>query len=138
MAKATISTKGLDRYFEDVARAGANVEAAAARALQAGGEVGAQGMRRRVAKDEHYLERHIDVSPVENDGQYLSVRIGVLDEGPTDSKHSVADIQRYGQAQEFGTSSMAAHPYVRPTMAEDKGKIAKAMRDSLKAEGVVD
>lgn len=118
-----VDTKGLTQLIEQLALAGQDVDAAIERALTAGGEVAKAGMIERVPKDTHNLEKHIDVTPVKRDGNFSYVEVGVLSPD--------ADTARYGNAQEYGTSSMPATPYLRPTMIEDAGKIRKAMTDSL-------
>jgi len=127
--RVTISTKGFEELLERIAEVGQDVDAAAQRALAAGSQVARAGMVRRVPKDTHNLERHIRATEVKQDGNYHYVEIGVID--------ADADTARYGNAQEYGTSSMAAQPYIRPTMAEDAGKIRKAMRESLEQDGLL-
>jgi HK97 gp10 family phage protein len=117
----------LDEYLERIAAAGKNVDEAAAVALRAGGEVARDGMVRRVAKDTHNLEAHIEISEVVQDGNYSYIKVGVL--------HADAETARYGNAQEYGTSSMAAQSYIRATMDEDGAKIKRAMKESFEGEG---
>jgi HK97 gp10 family phage protein len=118
----------MEKYLEDLAAAGRDVDAAAGRALAAGGEVALQGMQRRVPQDTKNLAEHLATSQPKKNGNFVYVDVGIL--------QADADTARYGNAQEFGTSSMPAQPYIRPTLAEDKGAISKAMRDSLKEEGL--
>jgi len=129
--RAKLSTKGIAEYLEQIAQRGEDVDAACADALQAGGEAALEGMRRRVAVDTGNLKENLRVSEVQQDGNFTSVEIGLL--AGTDAK-----IARYGNAQEFGSSSMPAHPYIRPTMAEDKNKITAAMKKSLQEKGYVE
>lgn len=125
--RVKISTRGFEELLERIAEIGQDVDASAQRALAAGAEVARAGMVRRVPKDTHNLERHIKTTEVTQDGNYHYVEIGVIG--------ADADTARYGNAQEYGTSSMAAQPYIRPTMAEDTGKIRRAMRESLEQDG---
>lgn len=127
--RVKVSTKGFEQYLEKLAAAGRDVDASIGRALQAGAQVAEDGMEQRVAKDTHNLEEHIEISEVKREGNFSYVEIGVL--------HADAETARYGNAQEYGTSSMAAQPYIRPTMAEDAGKIKRAMKDSLIKDGAI-
>ena len=125
--RAKISTKGFEEYLEKLAQAGKDIDLSIHRALDAGADVGVAGMRRRVPKDTHNLERHIGKTEVKQDGNYSYIEIGIL--------NADVDTARYGNAQEYGTSSMPAQPYIRPTMKEDAGKIKKAMKNSLIEDG---
>lgn len=127
--RVKISTKGFDEYLEKLAEAGANVDESIHKALEAGAEVAVEGMRRRVPKDTHNLEKHIDKTEVVQNGNYSFVEVGVLE---TD-----AETARYGNAQEYGTSSMPAQPYIRPTIKADAAKIRAAMKKSLEEDGTL-
>jgi HK97 gp10 family phage protein len=126
VTRAKITTKGFEEYLEKLAEAGKNVDERVARALRAGAEVARDGMVKRVRKDTHNLEEHIGVTEVRQDGNYVFVQIGVLDADD--------ETARYGNAQEYGTSSMAAQSYIRATMDEDAAKIKRAMKDEFEGE----
>lgn len=121
-----LSTKGLEDAMEALAALGKDLDAAAATALMAGGEVLLDGMKQRVPKDTHNLEEHLVIEGPNQDGNFHSIEVGVV--------HADAETARYGNAQEYGTSSMAAQSYVRATVDADKGRASKAMRDSLAEE----
>ncbi len=127
--RAKITTKGFEEYLEKLALAGKDIDQEIHKALEAGADVAMDGMQRRVAKDTHNLESHIKKTEVRQEGNYSYIEIGVLD--------ADAETARYGNAQEYGTSSMPAQPYIRPTTKEDAGKIKKAMKESLSKDGVV-
>jgi HK97 gp10 family phage protein len=131
--KGRINTKGFEQYLERIARAGSDIDAAAGRALQAGGDVLLAGMKRRVPKDTRNLEEHLVIDGPHQDGNYIYIDVGI----PSD-KRTDAETARYGNAQEYGTSSMPAQPYIRPTMDEERAKARRAMRSSLKKERMVD
>ena len=97
--------------------------------LAAGGEVLLDGMKRRVPKDTHNLESHLTVDGPHQDGNFHYILVGI-------SKSTDADTARYGNAQEYGTSSMPAQPYIRPTLDADKGKARRAMLEVAKREGL--
>ncbi len=128
--RGKITTKGFEAYLEKIAAAGKNVDQAAAGAVKAGGDVALAGMQRRVPKDTRNLEQHLVVDGPQQDGNFVFVEVGL-------SKTADADTTRYGNAQEFGTSTMAAQPYVRPTLAEDAGQIKTAMRKSLEESEIL-
>jgi HK97 gp10 family phage protein len=120
-----LETKGLTDYMEQLKQLGGDLDAAAAEALDAGGEVLVDGMRRRAPKDTHNLERHIDKTPAQRDGNFHFILVGLV--------HADAETARYGTAQEYGTSSMAAHPYLRPTIDEDMKLARKRMKEAFQA-----
>ena len=122
--RGRITTKGFEEYLENIAQAGLNVDQAADEILLAGAGVLEDGMHQRVAKDTHNLDEHIDVVGPQQDGNYHFIEIGVI--------KADAETARYGNAQEYGTSSMPAQSYIRPTMAEDASKARKAMRERAK------
>ena len=125
--RGKIDLKGLEPWLEDLAAAAKDIDAAAGRAIEAGQDVALKGMRRRAPKDTHNLEEHLVITEVRIDGNFVYGEVGLIG--------ADADTARYGNAQEYGTSNMAAHPYIRPTMQGDKGKIRKAMRVVLEEEG---
>jgi HK97 gp10 family phage protein len=128
--KAKLETKGFEEYFEKLAQAGRNIDQTAALMLVAGGDVLLDGMQRRVPKDTHNLEQQLERTEPQQDGNYIFVEVGL-------SKKADADISRYGNAQEYGTSSMSAQPYIRPTIDSDMGKARKAMKKVLEETGLV-
>jgi HK97 gp10 family phage protein len=127
--RAKLSTKGFAEYLERIAEAGGSVDAAADRALEAGGAVLLAGMQARVPKDTRNLENSLVIEGPIADGNFHYILVGL-------DRNADANTARYGTAQEYGTPRMAAQPYVRPTMDADKGKASKAMRDSLKKDGI--
>lgn len=129
MAKGQLSLKGLEAYLEDLAQAGKDVDAAAQKALLAGGEVLAAEMRVLVRKDTHHLEQTIGVSDPQQDGNFSYVNVGVI----TDD----AETAIYGNVNEYGSSSVEAQPYVRPPFRSKKAAAMKAMKASLESDGMV-
>ena len=119
-----------DRYLEKVDRTIADIDGAADRAALAGAKVAESGMKRRVAVLTGELQDHIEIDGPRRDGNVHTVEIGVLRK-----KGASAEIARKANAQEYGTSSMPAHPYARPTMIEDKAEINGAIKESLEKEG---
>lgn len=127
--KSKLETRGLAEYLEAVAKAGHDVDAVAAEALEDGSEILLAGMQKRVPKDKHNLEHTLAIDGPNQDGNFHFIEVGLLGKGPHKAD---ADTARYGTAQEYGTSSMAAQPYVRPTIDRDMSKARKAMREVFK------
>ena len=129
--RSKLETTGFAEYLERIARAGQEVDAIAAEALKAGGEILLDGMKRRVPKDTHNLEEHLTVLGPHRDGNFHYITVGM-------PKAADAETARYGNVQEYGSSSMAAQPYIRPTMDQDMGKARKAMKEVFEESGLVD
>ncbi len=131
--RGVFSLKGMEEYLENIAAAGENVDEAAERAVMAGAEVAQRGMQKRVPKDTHNLERHIKIKGPKRDGNFISAEVGVIH----DSAYTDADTARYGMANEYGTSSMAAQPYIRPTLQIDQRKIRAAEKETLEKDQIL-
>jgi HK97 gp10 family phage protein len=119
--KTRLTTKGFEEYLERIAAAGANIDAIAEQALEAGGGVLLGGMQQRVPKDTRNLESHLAVEGPFRDGNFHWVEIGL-------AKNTDANTARYGNVQEFGSATTAAQPYVRPTLDHDMARARKAMK----------
>lgn len=119
---------GLANYLEDLARAGKDVDAAAQRALADGAQPILDEMKALVPKDTRNLERHLKIDGPHLDGNFSYVEIGII----TDDKETAV----YGNVQEYGSSSVAAQPYIRPSFKSKRAAAMKAMKASLKAEGL--
>lgn len=132
--KVKLELKGLEEYLERIVQAGNDVDEAAVAALEAGSNVMVDGMQRRAPYDEsNFSEPHLrdalKKSEVHSDGSYHWVEVGLVDaDGP---------MMRKAMANEFGTSSMSAQPYIRPTIAEDKAKIIAAEKEVLQSRGMM-
>jgi HK97 gp10 family phage protein len=124
-----LTTKGFAEYLENLARAGQDIDAITDQALAAGGEVLLKGMKRRVPKDTGNLENHLVIWGPQQDGNYHYILVGLV--------NADAKTARYGTAQEYSTSSMAAQPYIRPTIDEDKSQAGKAMLEVFKEAGAL-
>jgi HK97 gp10 family phage protein len=127
------SLKGLEEYLEKISAAGQDIDEAAAIAILEGCEVMKEGMQRRVAKDTHNLEQHIQIDGPHQEGNYIFAEVGVIHK----KEFTDAETARYGNAQEYGTSSMSAQPYIRPTIKGDKTKALREMKKSLEEAGAI-
>jgi HK97 gp10 family phage protein len=124
--RVKLTTTGFEPFMEQIAKLGKNLDAVVDRALEAGAEVLLEGMQRRVPKDTHNLEEHLKTDGPHQEGNYHYITIGLMD--------ADAETARYGNAQEYGTSSMAAQPYIRPTLDSDKRKAGAAMKKVFEQE----
>jgi HK97 gp10 family phage protein len=123
-ARFSLELSGFDEFLERLQQIGMDADQAVAQALQAGADVAVAGMQRRVALDTGNLRDNITAGAVELDGNLSTIEVGLVGaDGKT---------VRYGMVQEYGSASVKAHPYIRPTMAEDKARIRAAMRGALK------
>ena len=113
-------------YYEALLQMGRDIDAATARAVTAGAEVAQAGMQERAPKDTHNLEQHIQVAGPFQSGNFIFAEVGVLG--------ADAETARYGNAQEYGWGNEPGQPYIRPTIDEDKGKVRRAMKESMEKE----
>lgn len=123
--RAYLSTRGFDAFLEELAAIGANIDEAVADALNVGADVLLEGMQERVKVLTGNLKSKLRKSDVKRDGNFYYIEVGLL-------RGTDADSARYGNSQEYGTSSMPAHPYIRPTFDEDGTKARRAMKDYLR------
>lgn len=118
---------GLDEYLEDLNQAGIDVDTAVVAALNKGADVLLDVMKRLVPKDTWNLEHHLEKTPVKRDGNFFFIEVGMRKSPLPD-----AETARYANFQEYGNSSMAPQPYMRPAF-DNYGKRASAeMRKTLK------
>ena len=127
---------GLEEYLERIVQAGLNVDASAAKAVEAGSEIVLDSMLEKVPvgqapEDPHpgNLKKHVKRTQPQQDGNLIFCQIGVLD--------ADANTAIYGNVQEYGSGSNSPQPYVRPAFDENKGKVRAAEKAVLEAEGVL-
>jgi HK97 gp10 family phage protein len=128
--------KGMSEYLEEIARAGQNVDAAAAAAVTAGGSVVHAAMLEKVpvgeAPDDPHpgnLKRHLVLTPAQQDGNFIWVDVGMdLD--------ADADTAIYGNVQEYGSAHNHAQPYIRPSFDNNKRQVRQAEKQTLVEMGV--
>jgi HK97 gp10 family phage protein len=123
------SLKGVEEYLEVLAQTEVDIDAAAKRALKVGSPIISAEMIELVPKDTWNLEEHIGVTEPVQDGNLISVEIGVLD--------ADADTSRYGNAQEYGTKNMPAHSYIRAGFDNKRKSAMDEMKASLQSEGMI-
>lgn len=131
--RSNFSLTGMSEWLEKIGQAGKNVDESAAKAVMAGAKVAQEGMIERAPKKTGNLKAHIKIKGPIQEGNEISALVGVIH----DKAYTDAETARYGMAQEFGTSSMPAHPYIRPTLKGDNRKIRGAERKVLKEDAIL-
>lgn len=135
--QAWFTVRGLEEYLENIQKAGVNIDAAAQRALQKGAAILEAEMEARAPVGETgNLLAHVEVDGPHQIGNYSYVDIGVIHNASlTDAETAI-----YGNVQEYGAPSknIPAQPYIRPAIDSKKSAVARAVRESLKAEGLAD
>ena len=133
MVKAVWSTVGLSEWMEKIQKTGESVDDAAERSVLAGAEVAQEEMIDLAPELTGNLKKHIKIKGPKRDGNEVSAEVGVIH----DIKYTDAETARYAMAQEYGTSSMPASPYIRPAWKKGMRKIRKAQRESLKKDAIL-
>jgi hypothetical protein len=119
---------------------GLDVDAAAGRALTAGGMEILDGMLEEVPVgdidfDPHpgQLRRTLTITKPKRKGNYTFVEVGM-------PKNAPADVARYGNAQEYGYRRGGKHypaqSYIRAGFDKKKGSYRKAVKESLVKDGM--
>lgn len=130
--KAKFDLRGMSEYLEEIQQAGLDIDAAAQRALEAGGAVLEAEMDRLVPVDQGDLQNAIVIDGPHQEGNFSYVEVGVVN----------ADVHTaiVGNVQEYGSPSknIKAQPYIRPAIDRKKSAVKNAIRESLKSEGFVE
>lgn len=103
-------------------------------AIKEGAKVAQQGMKRRVPKDTHNLEKNIHIDTAKIESGSITIEVGLMRKGTYKVDDDTA---RYGNVLEYGTADQQARSYIRATMLEDKDRIFQAVFDSLKSQNVL-
>jgi HK97 gp10 family phage protein len=129
----TFTMKGFDEYKALLDKTEKEIDNAAYNAVRAGANVLRAGMRRRAPVKTGRLKNHIRIKLYRVKGHPYA-DVGLIHE----KDFTPADVARYGNVQEYGSADTPAHPFIRPTIAEDAGAARQAMRDSLIASGIIE
>jgi len=127
--RSSLNVRGLENYLEDLAKAGKDIDAIADEALQAGGEILLDGMLRRAPKKRGNLRAHIKMIGPAADGSYHFVKVGVYAIN--------RETEKYFFYQENGSPRNSAHPFIRPTFAEDYKRARARMVEVFKSRGAL-
>ena len=131
--RSNFSLRGMSEWLEKIGQTGKNVDDSAAKAVMAGAKVAQEGMIDRAPEKTGNLKANIKIKGPIQEGNEISALVGVIH----DKAYTDAETARYGMAQEYGTSSMSAHPYIRPTLKADNRKIRGAERKVLKEDAIL-
>lgn len=140
--RVTFSGKGIQDLLDILKEKEEDVNAAAAKALAAAGDVILDGMLGNVPigdamkGDPHpgQLMRTLKCTEPFFDGNYMSVTVGMPPDAP-------ADVARYGNAQEYGYrrggKQYPPQSYIRKGFDEKKKEARKKLKEVLKQEGML-
>jgi HK97 gp10 family phage protein len=128
----TLNYKTWEKYLAVIEEAGKDIDTAVDKALLAGAQVIQEEMISLAPVKTGNLRDHIKIKGPIADGNYHYCEVGIIH----DISFTDAETARYANSQEYGTSKMAAHPYIRPGIDNAKKAARKAMRDSLKKDGI--
>lgn len=140
VCRVTSSIKGIEDLLENLVQKGLDVDAAAARAVAAGGDEILDGMLGNVPVggegDPHpgqLMRTLVRTEPI-LDGNYTFVIIGMPPDAP-------ADVARYGNAQEYGYrrggKQYPPQSYIRKGHDEKKAGARQAIKETLIQEGML-
>ena len=135
--KASLTIKGLDEYLAVIVQVGKDVDAAAEKAVIAGGDVLLVGMDERVPVLTGDLKAHLRRTKPVRSGNVVSVDIGVFDGEnlPEAALARKANAQEYGY--ERGGKHFPAQSYVRAAIDGDSKAAVQAEKDSLTEDGLM-
>lgn len=132
VCRVSASARGIEAQFENLARLEVDLDAAAARAVVAGGDEILTGMQANVPVDTGELKATLERSEPQRDGNVTSVLVGMPPDAP-------ADVARYGNAQEYGYRrggrQYSPQSFIRSGFDQTKAAARRAMRDSLEESG---
>ncbi len=132
--KAMFDIKGFEDYIEALQKAGKDIDLVSRDALRESGEMLQAAIIARVPVDTGNLKDHIKIKTPSVEGHYNYVEVGVIhDAAYTDKETMIGAI-----AVEFGSTRMAARPYVRPAISSKKAAVKRLIQQRLKAAGLVD
>ncbi len=126
--KTRISTSGLAEHIQRLVDQQKDVDAVVAEGLAEAAEILKTEMVKLAPVKTGNLRDHIRIAGPTKEGNVTYIEVGVIHS----KKLTDATTARYANAQEYGTSSMAAQPYVRPGTSKAKNKARKALLKHLR------
>jgi HK97 gp10 family phage protein len=112
-----IQLEGMTELVRQLERLGAKAEQVKKDALQAGAEIIQKAASEKAPKDTGKLAKNIVISDINEDG--------TVDIGPDPDRF-------YGRFLEFGTSKMAARPFLQPAFEENKDQVQQKMAQVIR------
>jgi len=125
---AEIELQGLGDLLQTLQQLEQNVQRIENQALRAGAKIVQQEASRRAPRsraNKKHLADNIAISKIKSKGGVKHVEVG-----PTPGDNSEFF---YGKFLEFGTSKMAARPFMGPTAVEKRKEVIDAMANVIKA-----
>ncbi|QPA31625.1 HK97-gp10 family putative phage morphogenesis protein [Thermaerobacillus caldiproteolyticus] len=110
---------GMQELLRQLEQVGSEAERVKKDALLAGAEVVQQAASEKAPRDTGKLAENIVISDIKEDG--------TVDIGPDRDRF-------YGLFLEFGTSKMAARPFLQPAFEENKEQVQQKMADVIRRE----
>ncbi len=121
--RVRVSTKGLEQHLAKLAEQKVDIDKVVLDALAESAAILQAEMVRLAPVKTGNLREHIKIFGPERDGNFTYVEVGVIHS----RKFTDAKTARYANAQEYGTSSMAAHPFIRTGTTRAKGKARRLL-----------
>lgn len=121
--RSTFTLGGIDKYLEEIQRAGSDIDAVVADAIQEAAPIVEKQMHDLLRKSSETwtggIDLTIEASEVQQEGNFIFVEIGVNgnDEGAF--------------SKEFGTPRQAAEPFVRPAFTRARHLWRNAVKAAL-------
>ncbi|HAE59761.1 MAG TPA: hypothetical protein DCG54_09735 [Anaerolineae bacterium] len=128
MANATLSTKGLDKYLEQVAEVEALFPENVGESLLDGADVVLGEMQEIVRQRTGNLHDHLKIKGPTNEGTFIFVEIGLIQDSTNE------ETRRYGMVIEFGSSSVRPESYIRAGTEKSKAAWRKAVISALQSK----
>ncbi len=126
-----MSLRGLDESLERIAQLGRDIDEAGAEALFTGAELMQESMQELAPVDTGNLRDHIRIKGPEQDGNRISVSVGVIH----DRAFTDAETARYAVAQEYGwistTGAHSGRAYIRGGRDRSRRPALQAMKKTL-------
>jgi HK97 gp10 family phage protein len=115
----SLQLHGMQELLRQLEQVGSEAERIKKDALLAGAEVVQQAASEKAPRDTGKLAENIVISDIKEDG--------TVDIGPDRDRF-------YGLFLEFGTSKMAARPFLQPAFEENKEQVQQKMADVIRRE----
>ena len=147
VVRTSFDLRGLDEYLEAVARAGNDVDEAVAEALAESGDtiLGEMQMLVPIGETGNLFRALIRTDP-EREGNYTFIEVGMQNKEQAlaagYSEKMLADVARYGNAQEYGYRRggkfYTPRSYIRAGFDKSLARARRVQRDVLRRWGMVD
>lgn len=132
--KATLKLDGYEAYFEELVKAGKDIDPVAEEGLDKGADIIVSGMKRRAPFER--IRVRIRKSAMGRDGNKRYLYVGVLRDTPAEDAR-IANVWEFGgrtapsskYPKRKSRPGIRARPYIRPSLRQDAKKARVAMED---------